>query len=127
MAEAEDVIVDAARHATIYARALWQRYRPPAKHAAPLALADVAPRLDLLITALCGRSLRLRVAQAPAPPSLLALAVHRRHGPQHRCALPATDGESIWLPTNKPTPGPNCPRRAYRLGQIGLAWGSDRV
>jgi nitric oxide reductase NorD protein len=100
MAEAEDVIVDAARHATIYARALWQRYRPPAKHAAPLALADVAPRLDLLITALCGRSLRLRVAQAPAPPSLLALAVHRRHGPQHRCALPATDGESIWLPTN---------------------------
>ena len=100
MAEAEDVIVDAARHATIYARALWQRYRPPAKQAAPLGLADVAPRLDLLITALCGRSLRLRVAQPPAPPSLLALAVHRRHGPVHRHALPATDGESIWMPAS---------------------------
>ncbi len=100
MAEAEDVIVDAARHATIYARALWQRYRPPQKQAAPLGLADVAPRLDLLITALCGRSARLRNAQPPAPPSLLALAVHRRHGPLHRCALPATDGESIWLPAN---------------------------
>ncbi|HTM70639.1 MAG TPA: hypothetical protein VL118_07190, partial [Luteimonas sp.] len=100
MAEAEDVIVDAARHATIYARALWQRHRPPAQQAAPIGLADVAPRLDLLITALCGRSLRLRVAQPPAPPSLLALAVHRRHGPVHRHALPATDGESIWLPAN---------------------------
>jgi nitric oxide reductase NorD protein len=100
MAEAEDVIVDAARHATIYARALWQRHRPPAKRAAPLGLVDVAPRLDLLLTALCGRSPRLRVAQPPAPPSLLALAVHRRHGPVHREALPATDGESIWLPAN---------------------------
>lgn len=100
MAEAEDVIVDAARHATIYARALWQRYRPPTKYAAPVALADVAPRLDLLTTALCGRSFRLRVAQPPAPPSLLALAIHRRHGPVHRHALPATDGESIWLPAS---------------------------
>lgn len=98
MAEAEDVIVDAARHATIYARALWRRWQAPAATAAALVLVDVAPRLDLLVTALCGRSLRLRIAQSPAPPSLLALLARRRHGPLHRCALPATDGEDIWLP-----------------------------
>ncbi|MEO7073395.1 MAG: hypothetical protein ABI300_10700, partial [Rhodanobacter sp.] len=100
MAEAEDVIVDAARHATIYARALWQRYRQPTQQAAPVSLADVAPRLDLLVSALTGSGLRLRVAQAPAAPSFLSLAMRRRHGPVHRCALPATDGEAIWLPAN---------------------------
>ena len=100
MAEAEDVIVDAARHATIHARALWLRYRPPAKHAPALALADVAPRLDLLIRALYNRGFTLRIAQTPARPSLLALLVHRHHGPLHRVALPANDGASIWLPAN---------------------------
>jgi nitric oxide reductase NorD protein len=98
MAEAEDVIVDAARHATIYARALWRRYRPPVRRAPPLMLADIAPRLDLLITALCRCKLALRTAQAPAPPTFLTWLVHRRHGHLHRAALPATDGVSIWLP-----------------------------
>jgi nitric oxide reductase NorD protein len=28
MAEAEDVITDVARHATVYAQALWRRHRP---------------------------------------------------------------------------------------------------
>ncbi len=100
MAEAEDVIVDAARHATIYARALWLRHRPSVHHAPPLALADMAPRLDLLISALCGRSFVLRTAQTPAPPTFLTLLLRHRRGPVHRAALPATDGWSIWLPTN---------------------------
>ncbi len=100
MAEAEDVIVDAARHATIYARALWQRHRPPPKHAPPLSLADVAPRLDLLITALCGRSLPLRIAQPPAPTTFLTLVLRRGDGPLHHAPLPATDGACIWLPAN---------------------------
>lgn len=99
MAEAEDVIVDAARHATIYARALWQRCRPPPTRAQPLALADISARLDLLITAYAGRSLRLRVAQPPARPSYLRLLWRHRHGPLPRGALPATDGDSVWLPT----------------------------
>ena len=87
MAEAEDVILDAVRHATIYARALWSRYRPPVPHAPPLALVDVAPRLDLLIAALYDRSFTLRIAQAPAPPTFLARLLQRRHGPVHRAAL----------------------------------------
>ncbi len=98
MAEAEDVIVDAARHATIYARALWRRCRPLPPRAQPLALADVAARLDLLLIAYAGRSLRLRVAQPPARPSFLRLLWRHRHGSLHRVALPATDGVSVWLP-----------------------------
>lgn len=98
MAEAEDVIVDVARHATIYARALWQRHQPADRRVPVLSLAAIAPRLDLLITALTGRSLSLRVAQAPSPPTLLTALARRKHGPLHRTALPATDGVSIWLP-----------------------------
>ena len=98
MAEAEEVIVDVARHATIHARALWRRYRPPVPNAPSLLLDDVAARLDLLIAALGPRGLALRRAQAPPPATFLSLLLRRRHGPVHRVALPATDGVSIWLP-----------------------------
>ncbi len=96
MAEAEDVIIDAARHATVYVRGLWQRHRAPGPQ--PLRLADVTARLDLLVSAVFGRSLALRVAQPPAPPTFLALLFRRNHGPLRRRAIPATDGHSIWLP-----------------------------
>ena len=98
MAEAEDVITDAARHATIYAQALWRRHRPASKVPVPLHLADVAPRLDLLMTAVFGRSFALRVAQPPATPSLVGRLLLRHQLPPVRLAFPATDGRSIWLP-----------------------------
>ena len=99
MAEAEDVITDAARHATIYARALWRRHRPHTPGPQPLLLADVAQRLDLLVSAVFGRSMALRVAQAPAPPSWLArLLLRYPLPPPGAQALAATDGHSIWLP-----------------------------
>lgn len=98
MAEAEDVLQDAARHATIYVRGLWARHRKPdGKPPAP-ALADFAHRIDLLVTAACGRSFPLRIAQPPAPPTLLARLFRRSEGPPHRDALPATDGARLWLP-----------------------------
>ncbi|MEP6964972.1 MAG: hypothetical protein ABI845_05755, partial [Polaromonas sp.] len=98
MAEAEDVITDAARHATIYAQALWRRHRPASKVPEPLQLADIAPRLDLLIAAVFGRSFALRVAQAPAVPSMVGRLLLRHQLPPVRQAFPATDGRSIWLP-----------------------------
>ncbi|MEO7953010.1 MAG: hypothetical protein ABIR35_02805, partial [Polaromonas sp.] len=98
MAEAEDVITDAARHATIYAQALWRRHRPASKVPEPLQLADVAPRLDLLIAAVFGRSFALRVAQTPAVPSMVGRLLLRHQLPPVRQAFPATDGRSIWLP-----------------------------
>lgn len=98
MAEAEDVLHDAARHATIYVRGLWARHRKPDGRPPDPALADFAHRIDLLVTAACGRSFPLRIAQPPALPTLLARLFRRGEGPPHRDALPSTDGARLWLP-----------------------------
>lgn len=97
MAEAEDVLTDAARHATILARDIWRRHRP-AKEAPSLKLSDVAERIGLFLFAAFGKSFRLRAAQEPAPPTFLQRLRRKRTGPAHTVALPATDGENIWLP-----------------------------
>lgn len=97
MAEGEDVIVDVARHATNYAHALWLR-RQEREQSTPLTLAELAPRLALLIRAVIGETVPLRAAQAPARPTLLAKLFRRSEGPLGTSALPATDGASIWLP-----------------------------
>jgi len=107
MAEAEDVITDAARHATIFARALWRRHRPAPAGPVPLRLADVAQRLDLLIAAVFGRSFALRVAQPPAAPSWAGRLLLRHQLPPVRDAFPATDGRSIWLPASFDLPEPD--------------------
>lgn len=99
MAEAEDVIVDVARHATNYAHGLWQRNA--ARGRAPvLSLAELAPRLALLVTAVTGRTLPLRVSQPPPAATLLTRLFRRAEGPRWTSALPATDGVNIWLPAN---------------------------
>lgn len=98
MAEAEDVITDVARHATVYAQDWWRRHRPALAGPAPLRLADVAQRLDLLIAAVFGRSFALRVAQPPAPPTWLSGVFLRQRIPPVRAAVPMTDDASIWLP-----------------------------
>jgi nitric oxide reductase NorD protein len=100
MAEAEDVITDAARHATIFARELWRRHRPPSTRPAPLQLSDVAQRLDLLLAAVFGRSFALRVAQEPVPATWLQRFFVRHQLPPVRAAIPAADDESIWLPAS---------------------------
>lgn len=96
MAEAEDVIVDAARHATVYAQQMWRRRQRP--EAAPVELADVAPRLSLLLAALYGHAPALRVAQPPAPVTVLARWLARDRRPWPTQPVPATDGASLWLP-----------------------------
>ncbi len=97
MAEAEDLVVDVARHATVYIRDAWQRHygREPD---APVALASLARRLDLLISAAWGTSLPVRPALPPARPTLLHRMFHPRAYPRHMQALPATSGDSLWLP-----------------------------
>ncbi|MDF3030739.1 MAG: norD [Moraxellaceae bacterium] len=113
MPEAEDVITDVARHATDYVRGLWQRRRGPGPQ--PLSLQEAAPRLDLLLTAVFGRRFPLRVAQPPAPPTLLGRLFHRHDGPHLHQALPATDGVQLWLPFVSGLDDPAAALRRFRL------------
>ena len=98
MPEAEEVITDAARHATIFVRDLWRKHRENAPMPTVTALQDVAARLDLLVSAVFGRCFALRVASPPAPVTLLTKLFRNTEGPRVNTALPATDGVSLWLP-----------------------------
>jgi nitric oxide reductase NorD protein len=100
VAEAEDLITDAARHATVFMQDLWGRRRAPSATRLPLSLADVSRRLDILIAAAVGVSYPIRVAQKPAPTTLLKRLFERHDRPRLAQAVPATDGASIWLPAN---------------------------
>ena len=98
MAEAEDVITDAALHATKFVQGIWHRHRAHKPAIPDLTLSDVAQRLDLLVVAVFGRACPLRVAQVPVRATLLARAFQRQHRPRVQGAIPATDGTQIWLP-----------------------------
>lgn len=98
MAEAEDVITDAARHATIFARDLWLRHRPDPGQPRTIELADVAQRLDLLVGVVFGSRYPLKTAQPPARRTFLAKILRRNDLPLSAAALPATDGKALWLP-----------------------------
>lgn len=100
MAEPEDLLSDAARHATIHIRRLWLRYRPPPPGPPTAMLVDVAPRLDLLITALSGTTLQIRAAQRPPHPTMLARFFRRVQAPWLKQPIPATNGERLWLPVD---------------------------
>lgn len=98
MAEPEELLGDVARHATVYARDLWRRRHVQRDPSRSVALADVARRLDLLLSAAFGCAFPLRVAQPAAPVTLLTRIFHRAQLPGSVDAVPATDGISIWLP-----------------------------
>lgn len=97
MSEPEDLVVDVARHATVFIRDAWRRHYA-SEPDAPVSLASLSRRLDLLVAAALGTSLPLRVALPPARPTALHRLFRRHMHPRHRLALPATSGEAIWLP-----------------------------
>ena len=115
MPEAEDVITDVARHATVFARDLWRRHRKDRPGGNQLTLRDVSQRIDLLINAVFGVSFPIRVAQPPAPPTFLTKVFRRRDGPCCGIALPATDGSSIWLPATLGISNPDTALDWYRV------------
>jgi nitric oxide reductase NorD protein len=94
MPEAEDVIVDAARHVTILAQNYW-RQRSPKEALDPSLHLE---RLDLLLTSVFGRRYALRAAQPPLPMSLAKRLLDRHARPTHALPIPATDGSFIWIP-----------------------------
>lgn len=98
MAEAEEVITDAARHATVFAQNLWRRHRTPPEIEPTVTLEDVATRLNLFLTGVFGESISIRRAQPPARATLLSIVFKRHRKPRLRYPIPATDGVSLWLP-----------------------------
>ncbi len=99
MPEAEDVILEAAEHATAAARALWKRrYSVPAG-ARGVALDDVDRPLGFLLTACLGG--RWPLCPSDAPPAAGWLARRLGRPPPWEIAPPArgfTDGTQIFLP-----------------------------
>ncbi len=121
MAEAEDVITDVARHATIYAAQLWRKHRKRDAGDAPVSIRDVAQRLDLLLAAVHGTGFAIRIAQPPAPATLLVKVFRRGEGPRVTVAIPATDGNSIWLPEHMPVAAPELAREWFRVSALQQA------
>jgi len=113
MAEAEDVIVDAAKHVTGFLQQQWRRKAPARPE--PAALADHVQRLELLVAAAFGRTLKIRPAQPPAPPTLLRRIFQRTETQGTRRAIPATDGQSIWLPETLDTTDSDEALSRYRV------------
>ncbi|MEO7360841.1 MAG: hypothetical protein ABI120_10955, partial [Gemmatimonadaceae bacterium] len=102
MSEPEDVLLDGARHATLFAQRLWRR-RAKGQQPATLRLADVRGRLELFIGAAFGTSLTVAVAQPPAIPNWIGRL--GRGLPRHlveRRTLALTDGERVYLPRTMP-------------------------
>lgn len=97
MAEAEDVVVDIARHATVYFRNLWLKCRPPIVRP-QVALKDVSERLELLLLSAFQRSFLILVSQPPMPPTLMARTFRHAQFPWQSDAIPGNDGTNLWLP-----------------------------
>jgi nitric oxide reductase NorD protein len=96
MAEAEDVIIDAARHATVFVQELWRRHHPVSREA--IDVPSLLHRIDLLLASSFPTRFQLRIAQPPAPIPLVRRMFLRAELPVSREAIPTTDGRSIWLP-----------------------------
>lgn len=126
MAEPEEVVTDVARHATVFAQNLWRRHRERKGITPAVPLADVAPRIDLLIKSVFGRSFPIRVAQPPAPPTLLTAVFGRRRGPVQRQPIPATDGVSLWLPADLAITDRRQALLRYRTMALQQAMRADR-
>lgn len=115
MAEAEDVLTDVARHATVFARSLWQKYRTQDADFHTIRLADIASRLDLLVHSVFGRHFVFRIALPPARPTFLATAIRHNQSPFCKEPVPATDNSAIWLPADLGIADVSLVREVYRL------------
>src|SRR5690606_33486699 len=121
MSEAEDVIVDAARHASSYAMGLWQRNR--ARPAGPpgIELADVRQRLELFVEAALRVQVPIRTASPPPPRSLLSRWFEKGKRDRGRLPVPATDGVAVHLPPRLDEDDVLPATEAYRIAALQQA------
>src|SRR5688500_8340345 len=97
MAEPEELIIDAARHATAFVSRLWSR--PGVKQDDIESLPVHKHLLELLLAAAYATDIPVHVAQPPAPVSVLSRLF--APVPPHLAepyALPANNGVQIFLP-----------------------------
>ena len=96
MAEPEEVIIEGAHAATEFAARLWRRHRPGPPR---VELAEVRPRLELLVAAIFGDSPPIVPAEPAPQPSFIGRLAWRipRHLLDER-AHASTDGARIRLP-----------------------------
>ncbi len=120
MSEPEEVIIDAAWHATVAAQTVWRRYRPARRD---VELTEVRERIARFVTALYGSAPPIVAANPPAPRSWLYQLVNlpsRRASP--RMPLPSTDGARIRLPPRVvPTRGDEADLALLRLLAVEMA------
>jgi len=126
MAEAEDVISDLARHATIHAQRVWQRHRHDPDAPQAVRLTDVAPRIELLLDAVFGHHFDLRVAQPPGRRSFLRRIFRRHDLPRPRGAVPATNDRALWLPRMLDICDPEQGLERFRILALRLAMRAQR-
>ena len=126
MAEAEDVLSDVARHATIHARHLWRRHRHDPNAPPTVQLIDVAQRLELLLEAIFNQHFVLRVAQPPPRRSFLRRIFRRGDLPVPRAALPATNDAALWLPRSLDITDHEAGTERFRLLALRLATRAQR-
>ncbi|HEY8368011.1 MAG TPA: hypothetical protein VIM86_01730, partial [Thermodesulfobacteriota bacterium] len=98
MGEPEGLLIEASRIATVAARDLWRRARPPGDAGGP-RLADLRRRLELLVAAVFRIDCPIVAADPPHAPNWLARLARRT--PPHLVVgrpLAGTDGTRIRLP-----------------------------
>lgn len=94
MPEAEDVLIEAASHATTWVREVWERRRPPGAGAGPQRR-----RLEAWQRAWLGRAWPVMEADPPAAPGLVSRALRRPPPWRARPAeAPTTDGLRLFVP-----------------------------
>lgn len=126
MAEAEDVLSDVARHATIHARRVWMRHRHDPDAPQSIQLIDVAQRLELLLEAIFNQHFVLRVAQPPPRRSFLRRIFRRGDLPLPRGAIPATNDTALWLPRSLDITDHAAGTERFRLLALRLATRAQR-
>ena len=125
MAEPEELISDAARSATEFTQALWQRYRPPAADGR-LHLSDFTSSLTLLLQALFETDFPIRIAQTPPRATLLAILFNQHPAPRRHLPIAATDGRTLWLPPISPSTNREESSRWYRTLALQQAMRATR-
>ena len=85
-----------------------------------VSLADLRRQNELLVHAVFGRSLPIKRAQSPAPPTFFRRMLQRAPSAP-RSSLPATDGVAIFLPADAGTTDAALGKTRYRVASLRQA------